>query len=149
MDKKKKGIIAEFREFISRGNVVDMAVGIIMGTAFTAIVNSLVKDVFMPVIGFLISGINFGDLKIVMRAASGDRPEAAITYGAFIQNIISFMCVAFVAFWLVKIINMVRRKQEEAPEPEAVPPATPEDIELLREIRDLLKNNISEDKEHV
>ena len=141
--KKTKGIIAEFKEFISRGSVIDLAVGVIMGTAFTAIVNSLVNDIVMPFIGWLIGGINFSEYKLVL-----DLPEklkvldiipepATIAYGAFIQNVINFLLVALVIFLMVKIINKLHKKKEEEPAPE-VEPEPSEEVLLLREIRDLL-----------
>lgn len=110
--KKTKGFINEFKEFISRGNVIDMAVGIIVGTAFTAIVNSLVADVIMPAIGWLLGGINFTELKYVITPAVGDTAEAAIRYGVFIQKIVDFLIIAFVVFLMVKLINSFRRKKK-------------------------------------
>lgn len=132
-----KGFVQEFKEFISRGSVVDLAVGVIIGGAFTAIVNSLVNDIIMPVVGLIIGGIDFSELKYVITPATATTPEAAICYGAFIQNVVNFLLVAFVIFLLVKGINKFHRKKEveepvEEPEPE-------ENILLLREIRDLLK----------
>ncbi|MDD6190129.1 MAG: large-conductance mechanosensitive channel protein MscL [Firmicutes bacterium] len=132
-----KGFVQEFKEFISRGSVVDLAVGVIIGGAFTAIVNSLVNDIIMPVVGLIIGGIDFSELKYVITPATATTPEAAICYGAFIQNVVNFLLVAFVIFLLVKGINKFHRKQEveepvEEPEPE-------ENVLLLREIRDLLK----------
>ena len=132
---KKKGFIGEFKEFISRGNVVDMAVGVVVGGAFTAIVNSLVNDVIMPIVGAIVGGINFANLKIVIRPAEGDLAEAAICYGNFIQAIVN---VAFVLFCVVKGMNKLKKK-EEAPAPE--PPKPSEEVLLLREIRDALKEN--------
>lgn len=137
-ERKKIKVVQEFKEFISRGNVVDMAVGIIIGTAFTAIVNSLVKDVIMPVVGLIIGGINFAELKLVFAAATETTPEAALYYGSFIQKIVDFLIIALVVFTMVKLINAFRRKKEEEPKP-AEPAAPPEDIALLTEIRDLLK----------
>ena len=135
-----KKFMAEFKEFISRGNVVDMAVGVVVGSAFTAIVNSLVKDVIMPFIGWLIGGIDFSQFKIVLAPAVGDTPEVAILYGTFINQIINFLILAFVVFTVVKLINQLRRKKEEEPEPEPEAPAEPPvDVQLLTEIRDLLK----------
>ena len=133
--KKNKGIIAEFRRFISRGNVMDMAVGVIMGTAFTAVVNSAVKDLIMPWVGYIINGINFSDLKIVLKAAEGETPEVAVGYGAFIQQALNFLIIAAVVFLMVKIINILRRKSEDK---EAAAPVSKE-VELLAEIRDLMK----------
>ena len=138
---KKKGFIAEFKEFISRGNVMDMAVGVIIGGAFTTIVNSLVNDVFMPFLGIIIGGFSFENLKLVITPASGDIAVVAIYYGKFVQNVVNFLLIALVVFLLVKTINRFRRKKEEpAPEPQPEP-ETPEDILLLREIRDSLKRD--------
>jgi len=137
--KNPKGLISEFKAFISRGNVIDLAVGVIIGGAFTSIVNSLVKDIVMPIIGMLFGGIDFTDLKYVITPAEGDVSEAAIYYGNFIQNVVNFLLVAFVIFMVVKFINNLHRKKEEAPKEPAAPPAPPEDVVLLREIRDLLK----------
>ena len=144
---KESKFAKEFKAFIMRGNVVDMAVGVIVGGAFTAIVNSLVNDILMPVIGALFGGINFSNLKIVLREATETAEEAAIRYGSFIQAIVNFLLVALCIFLVVKAINKAReaaeakKKAEEpapAPEPE---PVTPEDILLLREIRDALKKD--------
>lgn len=136
MKDKAKGFIGEFKEFVSRGNVVDMAVGIVVGSAFTGIVNSLVKEVFMPFIGWLIGGIDFSDFKIVLKSAEGEIPEVAILYGNFINQIINFFILAFVVFMVVKIMNKFKRKKEEAP---AEPPKPSDEVVLLSEIRDLLK----------
>lgn len=136
--KQKKGFVAEFKEFISRGNVLDMAVGLVVGSAFTAIVNSLVNDVIMPLVGFLIGGLNFSDYKLVLRQAVGDLPEVAIHYGSFFNQIINFLVIAFAVFVMVRTINRFRRKKEETP---AAPPAPSEDVVLLTEIRDLLKKD--------
>ena len=138
---EKKGIVSEFKEFITRGNVMDMAVGIIIGGAFTAIVQSLVNDMLMPIIGALFGGIDFSTLKYVIRAAdeSAGIEEAAIKYGSFIQAIVNFLLIAIVIFLLVRGINKMRRKQEEpAPEP-APDPEPSEEVKLLTEIRDALK----------
>ena len=117
---KAKGLLHEFKVFISRGNVIDLAVGVIIGSAFTAIVNSLVNDIVMPVIGVIIGGINFEDLKWVITPASGDVAECAIRYGTFLQSIVNFLLIALVVFTMVKLINLTHRKKaEEAP---AAPP---------------------------
>ena len=139
MDKNKKrnGLIGEFKEFISRGSVMDLAVGIIIGGAFTTIVNSLVKDVIMPVIGIIIGRLNFADLQIVISKASDGTVESAITYGTFIQNVVNFLIIAFVVFLMVKGLNKLKRKKE-LPQT-AAEPIPSEDIKLLTEIRDLLK----------
>jgi large conductance mechanosensitive channel len=120
--------LKEFREFAVKGNVVDLAVGVIIGAAFGKIVSSLVVDIIMPLVGILIGGISYEDLVLTV----GD---AEITYGKFLQNVLDFIIVAFVIFWMVKVINHFRRKQEA--EPKAAPP--PRQEQLLEEIRDLLK----------
>ena len=140
---KTKGFIAEFKEFISRGNVMDMAVGIIIGTAFTAIVTALVDGVVMPGIGYIIGGLNFEDYKFVLAAATDSTPEVAILYGSFIQQVINFLLIAFVVFIMIKAINGVKEKAEklkkkEEAEAEAEA-AAPTEAELLAEIRDLLR----------
>lgn len=140
---KKKGLVNEFKEFIMRGNVVDMAVGVIMGSAFTKIVTSLVNDMFMPLVGWLFGGVDFNSLKYVIRAAdeANGVEEASILYGSFIQNIVSFLLIALVVFFMVKGINAIRRKKEEpAPAPAPAPAPEPsEEVKLLTEIRDALK----------
>ena len=135
-----KKFFSEFKAFISRGNVIDLAVGVIIGSAFTAIVNSLVKDMVMPFVGWLFGGINFTDLKIVFAEATETTPEAAVYYGNFIQNVVNFILIAFVVFIFVKIINALRnaKKKEEEAKP-AEPPKPSEEVLLLTEIRDLLK----------
>lgn len=138
--KETKGFFTEFREFISHGSVIDLAVGVIIGGAFTAIVTSLVNDIVMPAIGILFGGIDFTSLRYVITPASGDIAEAAIYYGRFIQNIINFLLIALVIFTIIRIINKFRRKKEESiPEPAAVEPS--EEAVLLREIRDLISRN--------
>lgn len=139
---EKKGLIQEFKAFISRGNVVDMAVGVIIGSAFTKIVNSLVNDVFMPALSVVTGGVNFSDLKYVITPGTEEVAEVAIKYGVFLQNIVDFLLIAIVVFMMVKMINKLRdakKKEEEKPAEPAAPPPTPEDILLLREIRDSLK----------
>ena len=115
---EKKGFVQEFKTFISRGNVVDMAVGVIIGSAFTKIVNSLVNDVLMPALGVLTGGVNFADLKFVITPATEEVAEVAIKYGAFVQNIIDFLLIAIVVFVMVKFINGLRNqvKSEETKE---------------------------------
>lgn len=136
-DEKKKGFIAEFKEFISRGNVMDMAVGVIVGGAFTAIVTSLVNDILMPLIGLLTGGADFSSLKVTVGKPIGDVAPATINYGMFIQQVVNFLIVAFVIFAVIKSINKFRRKDEPAEEPEPES-ETPEEVLLMREIRDLL-----------
>lgn len=137
------GIIKEFQDFAVKGNVVDMAVGIIIGGAFGTIVKSLVNDVLMPPIGLLLGGVDFSDLFINLGQGSYDSLEAAneagapvIAYGSFINNVISFLIVAWAVFMLVKAINALKKKEEEKP---AEPPAPPKSEVLLEEIRDALK----------
>ena len=138
---EEKGIVAEFKEFITRGNVMDMAVGIIIGGAFTAIVTSLVNDLLMPVIGVLFGGLDFSTLKYVVRAAdeAAGIEEAAIKYGSFIQAIVDFLLIAVVIFLMVKGINKMRRKKEEPATAPAPDPEPSEEVKLLTEIRDALK----------
>lgn len=165
-NEKKKGIIAEFKEFISKGNVVDMAVGVIIGSAFTAIVNSLVADIFTPIIGIIIGGIDFASLSFKIPDTEIDgkviTQGAELTYGNFIQSIITFLLTAVCVFIFVKVINAVRsgaflRKKkaeeaekaaaEEAAKAEAEKPAEPPkptQEELLTEIRDLLAKQYSQ-----
>ncbi len=136
-----KGFMKEFKEFVSRGNVVDMAVGVIMGSTFTKIVTSLVNDVMMPAIGMIIGDISFENMKYVISPATETVAESAIYYGKFIQTAVDFLLVALVVFLMVKFINKFRKKQEEAPAPaEPAPPTEAEiTIELLKENNELLK----------
>ena len=137
---KKKGIVKEFTDFISRGNVMDLAVGVIIGGAFTAIVNSFVNDIISPLLGKLIGGIDLSDaLKVVLTAAEGDTAEVAIRFGALLQAVVTFLLTALAVFLLVKGINALHRKKEEAPAPVPEPPKPSEEVLLLREIRDSLK----------
>lgn len=129
------GIIKEFQEFAVKGNMIDMAVGIIMGGAFGTIVNSLVNDIIMPPIGLAIGGIDFSKLALVLKPAEGDVAAVAINYGKFINAGISFLIVAWALFMLIKGMNQLKKKQEAAP---AAPPAPTKDQVLLTEIRDLL-----------
>ena len=130
------GMINEFKAFAVKGNVVDLAVGIIIGAAFGKIVSSFVGDVIMPPIGLLVGGVDFSDLAITLKAAVGDAPAVVVAYGKFIQSVIDFIIVAFAIFMAVKVIN--RLKREEAVAPSAPPVPTQEEV-LLSEIRDLLK----------
>ncbi len=133
--KKANALVTEFKQFISRGNVVDMAVGIIIGGAFTSIVNSLVTDIFTPIIGLFMAGVNFNNL--VVTIPFGGNP--VINFGSFIQNIISFFLTALCLFLVIKFMNAFKRKQE------AAPPKPTKDQELLTEIRDLLKEQQKKD----
>jgi large conductance mechanosensitive channel len=128
-------MIKEFKEFVMRGNVMDMAVGIIIGGAFGKIVASLVNDVLMPPIGLLVGGMDFSKLAVTLKAAQGEAPAVLLKYGMFIQQVVDFLIVALVIFMVVKAMNAMRRKQQEAP---AAPPAPPRQEILLEEIRDLL-----------
>ncbi len=130
------GIIKEFREFAVKGNVVDMSVGIIIGAAFGKIVSSFVGDVIMPPIGVLIGGVDFSGLAFTIKDALGDKPAVVINYGKFFQAVVDFTIIAFAIFIVVKAINSIKRR--EAATPKAPPVPTAEEL-LLREIRDLLK----------
>lgn len=127
-------LLKEFREFALKGNVVDMAVGIIIGVGFGKIVSSVVSDVVMPPLGLLVGGVDFSGLAITLKEASGNTPAVVIAYGKFIQTVVDFTIVAFAVFILVKALNTLRRKQDAAPPP----PPSREEV-LLAEIRDLLK----------
>jgi large conductance mechanosensitive channel len=136
------GMLKEYKEFISRGNVIDLAVGVVIGGAFGKIVGSLVNDVVMPPIGLLLSGVSFKDIKWVIRKAEMDaagavaKPEVAISIGNFIQTGIEFLIIAWVIFLVVKAINSMKKKEESAA---AAPPEPTAQEKLLTEIRDLLK----------
>lgn len=140
-----KKFLNEFKEFAMRGNVVDMAVGVIIGAAFGKIVTSLVSDIIMPVVGVLTGGTNFSEYKWVIKegVTQGTEiitPEVAVTWGAFVQTIVDFLIIAFCIFVAIKFINKLSRKKEPDPEPAA--PAGPTQEELLTEIRDLLRKDI-------
>lgn len=130
------GIINEFKEFAVKGNMVDMAVGIIIGGAFGTIVKSLVDDIIMPPIGLALGGIDFSDIVLTLKEATADAEAVTMNIGSFINNIISFLIVAWAVFMLVKAMNNLKKKAEEAP---AEPPAPPKSEVLLEEIRDALK----------
>ena len=140
-----KSFIEEFKSFAMRGNVVDLAVGMIIGTAFGKITSSLVNDVIMPAVSLLLGGVDFSDWKIVLKQAvieNGEEVSAAISlnYGTFLSSVLDFVILAFAIFCMVKAINRLRLKQEEAPPPPAEPPVQEQ---LLTEIRDLLKQQRS------
>lgn len=126
--------IGEFKEFIARGNVMDLAVGVIIGAAFNKIVDSLVNDLIMPPLGLLLGDMDFSRYKLVLKPAVGETPAVTLNYGNFISVLINFLILAFVIFLLVKGVNRLRRKQEDAPEE----PAGPTEKDILVEIRDLL-----------
>lgn len=136
-------VIKEFKEFAVKGNVVDMAVGIIIGAAFGKIVSSFVSDVIMPPLGLLIGGVDFTDLAITLKAAQGDTPAVLLSYGQFIQTVFDFVIVAFAIFLGIKAINRLRQSNEAAEESAAqeaaADPAPTKEEVLLSEIRDLLK----------
>ena len=127
---------SEFKDFAMKGNVVDMAVGIIIGAAFGKIVASFVADVLMPPIGLALGGVNFTDLAIVLKEAVGDTEAVKLAYGKFIQTVIDFLIIAMAVFVGVKAMNSMKKKEEEKP---AAPAAPPKQEVLLEEIRDLLK----------
>lgn len=136
------GMVSEFKEFAMRGNVVDLAVGVVIGAAFGKIVASLVNDIIMPAIGFVVGGVDFGDLAIVLKeatvdAAGAEVPAVLLKYGAFIQTVVDFLIIAAAIFVAVKVINSLKRKEEAAP---AAPAEPSEEVKLLTEIRDALKS---------
>ncbi|MFN3951889.1 MAG: large-conductance mechanosensitive channel protein MscL [Thermaurantimonas sp.] len=130
--------IKEFKEFAMRGNVLDLAVGVVIGGAFGKIVSSFVSDVLMPPLGLLLGGIDFKDFAITLKKAEEGMEAVTLKYGAFIQNVIDFTIIAFSIFLLIKGVNALQRKKEEAPAP-AAPPEPSNEEKLLAEIRDLLK----------
>ena len=127
-------MLKEFKEFALKGNVIDLAVAVIIGGAFGKIISSLVNDVLMPAIGILMGGISFTDLKYVITPAVGDIPESAILYGSFIQSIVDFLIIAFSIFLFVKLLNSRKKKEE------AAPAAPSSEVVLLEEIRDIIKS---------
>lgn len=133
-ENKKLTLIQEFQTFIARGNVIDLAVGIIIGSAFTGIVNSLVKDVLLPPVGIIMGKVNFSDLKIILQPKTDTLPEVAILYGNLLQNTLNFLLVALVVFSLVKAINTLKKKEEKK---EATKKET--ELSVLTDIRTLLK----------
>jgi large conductance mechanosensitive channel len=136
-------MLKEFKEFAMRGNVVDLAVGVIIGGAFGKIVASIVADVIMPPIGLLVGGVTFTDLKLVMKPAEivdgVEKAAVTLNYGNFLQVTFDFIIVAFAIFMFIKLINKLNRKKEEAPAAPAPPPAPSKEEVLLAEIRDILK----------
>ena len=128
----------EFKDFISKGNVMDLAVGVIIGAAFGKIVTSLVDDMIMPILGIILGKINFSSLKFVIAPASGDTPEVAVLYGSFIQNVVNFLIMAFVIFLMVKLVNKLKKPAEVVEN--AIEELPTKEEALLAEIRDILKN---------
>ena len=131
------GMAKEFKEFAMKGNMLDMAIGIVIGAAFGKIVSSVVADVLMPPLGLLLGGVNFTALKLTLKEAVGETAAVTLNYGAFLQTVVDFVIVAFAIFLMIRGINSMRKKQEEAP---AAPAPLPNQEILLAEIRDLLKN---------
>ena len=129
-------MMSEFKSFAMRGNVIDMAVGIVIGGAFGKIVSSFVSDVLMPPIGMMMGGVDFSDLAVVLKEASGDVVAVTLNYGSFIQTVVDFLIIAFAIFMVVKAMNNMKKKEEAAPE---APPKPSAEVELLTEIRDALK----------
>ena len=129
-------MLEEFKKFAMRGNVVDLAVGMVIGGAFGKIVTSFVKDVLMPPIGLMMGGVDFKDLALTIQEAAGDQAAVTIKYGVFIQTVVDFIIVAFAIFMVVKLMASMKKKEEAAP---AAPAAPPKNEVLLAEIRDLLK----------
>lgn len=130
-------LVSEFKEFISRGNVVDLAVGVIIGGAFGKIVSSLVADIIMPFISIIVGAVNFKDLSFVLKDAVDETAAVTLNYGMFIQNIFDFLIIAASIFMFIKLINNFKRKKEDIPAP---PPEPNKQELLLEEIRDILKN---------
>lgn len=133
--------IQEFKEFALRGNVVDMAVGVIIGGAFGKIVSSLVADIIMPLLGLIIGGVDLKQFSLILRAAHGDQPAVIFSYGVFLQNIFDFVLIAFSIFIAIKLLNKVYKKQQAVPTP---PPEPTKEELLLTDIRDLLKTSLNE-----
>ncbi len=128
--------VKEFKEFAMKGNVVDMAVGIIIGAGFGKIVSSLVADIIMPPIGLLIGGVDFSGLKVTLQEAVDKAPAVTLNYGSFIQTVLDFIIVAFSIFMIIKVMNKLKKSEQEVP---AVPAAPTKEEVLLGEIRDILK----------
>jgi large conductance mechanosensitive channel len=130
-------ILKEFKAFAMKGNVVDLAVAVIIGAAFGKIVSSFVNDILMPPLGVLLGGLDFKDLKFILIDAVGDKPAVTLNYGMFVQTVIDFLIIAFAIFMMIKAMSIAKKKEVEAP---AAPPAPTVDQTLLTEIRDLLKS---------
>lgn len=139
------GFVKEFKEFVSRGNVVDMAVGVVIGGAFGKIVTSFVNDILMPPLGMLLGGVDFTDLKLMLKEGVLDEAgevvgEVTLNYGIFIQSVVDFLIIAFAIFMVIKGINKMKREKPAEPEAPEAPAPKPDDVVLLEEIRDLLRN---------
>lgn len=132
-----KKFMHEFKEFAMRGNVIDLAVGVVIGGAFGKIVSSLVNNILTPLLGILLGGINFKHLQVVLKPATAEQPEVALQYGLFLQSVIDFVIIAFTIFMMIKLISRMKRQQDEV-KPSEVPAPSKQEL-LLEEIRDLLK----------
>ena len=144
MKEKGKKFWTEFKEFALKGNVLDLAIGVIIGGAFNKIVSSLVNDIIMPPIGAITGGVDFKDLAYILKPAVGETPAVTLNYGAFIQNIVDFLIIALSIFVFIKVIAKLNRKKEVEEEAVVEEPKLTVEQELLTEIRDLLKKNNSE-----
>ncbi len=133
------GFVKEFKEFAMKGNVMDLAIAVIIGGAFGKIVSSFVNDVLMPPLGLLLGNVDFKDLKLIMQAATETTPAVTWNYGMFIQNVIDFLIIALVIFMMIRSISKVQKKKVEEPAPAPAPPEPTNEEKLLTEIRDLLK----------
>jgi large conductance mechanosensitive channel len=133
-------MMSEFKEFAMRGNVVDMAVGIIIGGAFGKIVSSFVNDVLMPPIGLLLGGVDFTELTITLKETAGEAGAVTLNYGSFVQTVVDFIIIAFAIFMAIKAMNKMKKEEEAQPEPAPEPPKPSAEVELLTEIRDSLRN---------
>lgn len=134
-------MLKEFKEFALKGNVVDLAVGVIIGGAFGKIVTSLVNDILMPVLGVILGGISFTDLKYVITPAVGTTTEVAILYGSFIQSVVDFLIIAFSMFFFIKLFSIKKKTVKEAVQ---ASPEKTDEVKLLEEIRDVLKQSVKE-----
>lgn len=133
------GMMQEFKEFAVKGNVIDLAVAVIIGGAFGKITTSLVNDVIMPPIGLMLGGVNFSELMVVLKPATEEAAAVTINYGVFLQTVVDFLIIAFVIFMMVRTINRLKRKEEAKPTPPPAPPAPSKEEVLLTEIRDILR----------
>ncbi len=136
-----KSFFKEFKEFAVKGNVIDMAIGVVIGTAFGKIVSSLVADIIMPLVGLFVGNIDLKDLAVTLQDKTDTSPAVVLTYGVFLQNVVDFAIVAFAIFLAIKVVINLKNRllADDAADAEAAPPADPADVQLLREIRDLLK----------
>ena len=149
MNEKGKKFITEFKEFALKGNVLDLAIGVIIGGAFNKIVSSLVNDIIMPPIGAITGGVDFKDLKYILKPEMGDNPAVTLNYGAFIQNVVDFFIIALSIFIFIKVVSKLNKKKKDESNEEEIKEEEPKltiEQELLTEIRDLLKQNDSEQK---